>query len=153
MAKFLYRMQNILNIKYQLEEQAKMEYAQANLRLQEEEEKMQDLLNRKKAYEEESKQLLSGSLNVLDIRENRDALSKMQEYIKAQEVQVREAEKLVIRAMKKLTGVMQERKAQEKLKENAFQVFLQEENAKESKEIDELVSFTYGKRRREGNHG
>ena len=39
--------------------------------------------------------------------------------------------------------------ASEKLKEKAFEKFLQEENAKESKEIDELVSFTYGKKQRE----
>ena len=44
---------------------------------------------------------------------------------------------------------MQERKAQEKLKEKAFEAFLQDENAKESKEIDELVSFTYGRKQRE----
>ena len=35
------------------------------------------------------------------------------------------------------------------LQEKAFESFLQEENAKESKEIDELVSFTYGRRQRE----
>ena len=32
MAKFIYRMQSILNIKEKLEEQARMDFAQANMR-------------------------------------------------------------------------------------------------------------------------
>ena len=31
---------------------------------------------------------------------------------------------------------------------NAFEVFVREENARESKEVDELVSYTYGQKRR-----
>ena len=34
MAKFRYRMQNILDIKFKLEDQAKMEYAAANMKYQ-----------------------------------------------------------------------------------------------------------------------
>ena len=43
MAKFFYRMQNILNLKYKLEDQAKMEFAVARRRLTEEEEKLEAL--------------------------------------------------------------------------------------------------------------
>ena len=42
-----------------------------------------------------------------------------------------------------------ERKTHEKLREKAFEQFKEELKQGESKEIDELVSFTYGKRRRE----
>ena len=45
-----------------------------------------------------------------------------------------------------MTGFMQERKTHEKLKEKAFEQFLQEEKQRESKEIDELTSYTYGQR-------
>lgn len=41
---------------------------------------------------------------------------------------------------------MQERKTQEILKEKAFEAFLQEEKAAESKEIDELTSYTHGQK-------
>ena len=47
MAKFIYRMQSILNIKEKLEEQARMDFAQANMRLAAEEEKLQQLKDRK----------------------------------------------------------------------------------------------------------
>ena len=40
-----------------------------------------------------------------------------------------------------------ERKTHEKLKEKAFQQFLMEEKKQESKEIDQLTSYTYGQRR------
>ena len=49
MAKFRYRMQSILNIKYQLENQAKMDLGRAQVRLMEEEEKLQTLIDRKEA--------------------------------------------------------------------------------------------------------
>lgn len=38
---------------------------------------------------------------------------------------------------------MMERKTHEKLKERAFEKFKEELKAEESKEIDQLVSFTY----------
>ncbi len=39
-----------------------------------------------------------------------------------------------------------ERKTHEKLKEKAFEEFLMEEKRQESKEIDQLTSYTYGQR-------
>ena len=49
MAKFRYRMQSILNIKYQLETQAKMELGKAQMAYNEEQEKLQKLIDRKAA--------------------------------------------------------------------------------------------------------
>lgn len=149
MAKFIYRMQNILNIKYKLEDQAKMEFAAANARLREEEEKQRQLRKRQEDYEEEGRRLLQSHLDVASIRENKEAILRMEEFRKEQQLRVKEAKHQVDLAAEKLAGLMQERKAQEKLKEKAFASFIQDENAKESKEIDELVSFTYGKKQRE----
>ena len=42
---------------------------------------------------------------------------------------------------------MRERKTFEKLREKAFQQFMEEENKKEQKEVDELVSYRYGVKR------
>ena len=53
MAKFIYRMQSILDIKQKLEEQAKNEFAKARLQLTLEEDKLQKLKERKDAYVEE----------------------------------------------------------------------------------------------------
>ena len=51
MAKFAYRMQSILDIKYKLEEQEKTAYGIANQRLQEENRKLQQLMLRRMEYE------------------------------------------------------------------------------------------------------
>ena len=149
MSKFIYRMQNILNIKYKLEDQAKTEFMLANQVLREEEGKLETLELRKKGYEDAVRNLLQNQLQVDRIKENQEAIVRMEEFIRAQIVKVEEAARQVEIKAAKLTELMQERKAQEKLKEKAFEAFLQEENARESKEIDELVSFTYGRKQRE----
>lgn len=146
MAKFAYRMQSILNIQYQLESQAKMELGRAQMRLLEEEEKLQGLIDRKEAYLEEGRKMRSNALSVNDLRDNRNAMLIMDEMIEVQRGQVALAEEVVEAARLKLQEIMQERKMHEKLKEKAFDQFVKEENAAEGKAVDELTSYTYGQR-------
>lgn len=149
MAKFTYRMQSILNIQYQLETQAKMEFGRAQMRLMEEEEKLQILFDRKEAYLEEGRKMRSDAVHVDDLRDNRNAVMIMDELIEAQKIQVALAQKDVEAARLKLQEVMQERKMHEKLKEKALEQFMYEENAAEGKAVDELTSYVYGQRGKE----
>lgn len=153
MAKFRYRMQNVLNIKLSMERQAKQQYAEANAKLREEEEKLNVLLRRKFEYEQKARELLKDSLNVREISQNNEAITRMEEFIIQQRRAVQIALKNVEKARQKMTEVMQERKTHERLREKAFDEFLAEEKQHESKEIDELVSYTYGQRLRETGHG
>lgn len=146
MGRFRYRMQSILDIKIKMETQAKQNFAAAKKALDEEEEKLEILYQRKAAYEEEAKELLAGTLNVLEITTNKEAILRMEEYIVLQLQVIERAKRKVENAREALKEVMQEREIQEKLKEKAFENFLAEEKALESKEIDQLVSYTYGKR-------
>ena len=148
MAKFVYRMQSILNIKEKMESQARNEFARARQHLNEEEEKLKGLTERKAFYEQQGRKLQESSLNVRDILDNRNAIERMKEYITAQKKAVITAQAQLEDARQKLQNAMQEKKTQEKLKEKAFEEFVKEENAKESKEIDELVSYTYGQKNR-----
>lgn len=147
MAKFKYRMQSILNIKIQMENQAKMEFAQAQRKLLEEEEALERLYERKRIYLEEGRKMRIDSVNVQELRDNEYAMARMEDFIGEQKDRIRKAEKKVEEARLKLQEIMQERKMQEKLREKAFRQFVKEENAKESKEIDELTSYTYGQKR------
>ena len=149
MAKFRYRMQSILNIKYQLENQAKMDLGRAQVRLMEEEEKLQTLIDRKEAYLEEGRRMRSKTLHVSELRDNSNAVSVMDEMIDRQKEQVAKAEEAVEAARVRLQEVMQERKMHERLKENALEQFRREENAAEFKSVDELTSYTYGQRGKE----
>lgn len=149
MAKFKYRMQNILDIKQKLEESAKMEFSEANIRVMEEEEKLSEIEDRKRIYEAEGERLRSARLHVADIKNNTQAISVLRGMVKVQEKEVEKAKVVQEQKRVKLQNAMQERKTQEKLYENAFEEFVREENARESKEIDELTSYVYGKRSKE----
>ena len=154
MAKFKYRMQSILNIKEKLEEQAKNEFAAARMRLDEEEEKLRALEERKLFYEDEGRRLRESALNVLDLNENKIAIDRMKEFISIQQIEVNRAAALLEQARINLTNAMQEAQIQNKLKEKAFEEFKKEINAQEAKEIDELTSYTYGNRlKEESNNG
>ena len=146
MAKFRYRMQSILEIKKKLEEQAKNEFAAARAALNEEEDKLEQLKKRKEAYEDEGRALRENTLNIMDIIENKEALLRMDEFIADQQLNVKRAQDRMEEARLALQTAMQESKPQEKLREKAFEQFVKEENARESKEIDELVSYTYGRK-------
>ena len=144
MARFRYRMQNILDVKEKMESQAKNEFAIANARLAEEEKKLEVLHERKHSYEEDLRNLYNSALDIEEINHTRDAIDNLTEKIAIQKDQVKQAQHTVDLAREKLTLALQERKTHEKLKERQFEEFLQEEAARESKEIDELVSFRHG---------
>ena len=144
MAKFIYRMQNILDIKLKMEDQAKASFAEANKELLIQEEKLEGLIRRREEYELEGQRLRLEKLNVIRLKDNSRALQVMKDMIKAQEMVVSIARDKVELARRKLQVAMQERKTQEKLKENAFEEFKHELNSEESKEVDELVSYRFG---------
>lgn len=143
MAKFVYRMQNILNIKEKIENQEKIAYGLANARLAEEQEKLQAILIRRAGYEAKSRELVSGSIHIRDIKECKRAIDIMKSQQRTQMMKVHGAERNVEMARERLNAAMIERKTHEKLREKAFDVFKEEMKHEESKEIDELVSYSY----------
>ena len=146
MAVFKYKLQNVLDIKFRMEDQARAYFASAQAKLNEEEAKKEALIARRVEYEEAGKRMREDVLNVLDMRDNNRAIENIKEQIKTQQKAIDQAAKVVEQARIKLTDAMQERKIHEKLKENSFEEFKREINAAESKEVDELVSYTYGER-------
>jgi flagellar FliJ protein len=146
MAVFHYKMQGILDIKEKLEERAKQEFAEANMRLEAEKERLVELQSRKFFYMQEAVKLRNEHLDVRKIRENKMAVLKMDEYIANQSRAIARATKEVEKARAALQDVMKDRKAHEKLRENAFEEFMKDELAAENKEIDQLTSYTYGQK-------
>lgn len=144
MARFRFSMENLLNMKEKLEEQEKNNYSQANMRLQQAEEE----LRLTQIRYDEKQQILRGkmraALNVQEIRQMEQGLKVLEEYEKQQIKMVEQRQRELNLAREKLYEARKERKTFEKLKEKAFQLFLEEENKKEQKEIDELVSYRYG---------
>ena len=143
MAKFTYKMQNILDIKYKLETQAKTSFSIAAAKLNKEEEKLEALVQRKNAYEIRARELVEDRLNFQEIRVNRTAIETMKGAIRNQTLAVHVAERNLESARKHLQNVMIERKTHEILKDKAFEEFKKELEREESKAVDELVSFTH----------
>lgn len=145
MAKFVYKMQNILDIKYKLETQARTSYAEANNHLRQEELKLKEIYDDIDKYENEIRQK---SVNVIDIEE----LKWCANAIRIKKLEAEKQKKAVDRAVRevelarvKLNEVMVDRKTHEKLKERAFDEFKQELIGSENKEVDEIVSFKFNK--------
>ena len=144
MAKFVYRMQNILEIKYKTETQAKSHYSNMQTRFNEEQDKLEQMFARKKELEDYHRELALGNLDVKELNESKKAIEYQREAIKKQLVEVKVAQKNLEMARIRLNEIMKDRKTHEKLRENAFDEFLMELSAQEKKEIDELVSYRYG---------
>jgi len=130
-----------------METQAKQEFAQAQGVYSQEVAKLNALLERKKEYENKARELLCGTLKVLEIEENKAALIAMDGYISLQRLEVQRAEQNVEKAREHMAEAMREKKTYETLREQAFEEFLKEENRAEGKTVDELVSYTYGQKR------
>lgn len=143
MAKFTYRMQNILNVKYKLESQAKTSFSLAAAKMNQEEEKLEGLHQRKRGYEARAKELVEDKLDFQEIKVNRIAIETMKGEIRNQVVAVHVAERNLESARQRLQDVMIERKTHEILREKAFDEFKKELEKEESKAVDELVSFTH----------
>ncbi len=147
MAKFIYRMQSILNIKEKMEEQAKMEFGQARMRLNEEEERLKTLKRRREEYLAEGARIRREVLDYLKLQENEEALRYLKDAIREQRIRVRRAEEALEKARLTLQEYMIERKTHEQLREAAFEQFKIDLAKEESKEVDELVSYVYGQKK------
>ncbi len=144
MARFIFKMQNVLTVKEKLESQAKTAYGLAAAKLHLEEERLAVIIGRIVEREEWLAEELSTSLKVVKVRELQDGIDVLKFKKTEQEFVVEAAKEELEKAQEALNLAMQERKIYEKLKENAFDEFKKELVAEEQKEVDELVSFRFG---------
>ncbi len=150
MAVYRYKLQGILDIKDKLETQAKQEFANANIKLLEEEALLEEIRKRKNEYIEEGVKLRLEVIDPVAIDINKRAVEVMEDEEKKQEIEVAVARKNVDAARKKMMDARTETRIYEKLKENDFKEFMIEEGKAESKEIDELNSFRFSEKSRRG---
>lgn len=146
MARFRYGLQNILDIKNKMETQAKQEFSSAMAALDEENSKMELLQQRKAELDDEAVRLLNGNLDFRDIDDNQLSRMLNDQKIADQRGAIKRAEAVLEKARQNMANAVMERKTYEKLREKAFEEFMQEENRAESKTIDELTSYVYGRK-------
>ena len=146
MAVYKFKMQSVLDIKEKLETQAKQDFANANLKLLEEEALLDKIVRKKEGYVEEGVKLRDGIIDPVAIEINKRAVEVMEDQEEAQKKEVAIARKNVDAARKKMMDARMETKTYEKLKEDDFNEFMMEQGKIESKEIDELNSFRFSER-------
>ena len=145
MAKFVFRLQSVLNLKSRLEEQQRNAFATARRHVDEEEEKLNNLYGRLSFYEDEGRRMLTeDSLHVRDIIDNEHAISIVKDYIEDQKAAVKRAEELLEIERLKLVDAMKERRTYERLREKAYDDYLEEEKRTEGVINDEHNSYVYG---------
>ena len=108
------------------------------------EERLAAMQIKREEYVEEKRQVMATRLDVPKLNRLQMAVEAMDAQIVRQKQNVKKAEMAVRAAEERLVESMTERKTQERLRENAFEVYRQEMNAEEQKEIDERTSFRYG---------
>ena len=146
MARFRYKLQNILSIKEKMETQAKQSFADAKRKLDAENEALEALLTRKREIELHAVEILKGDLDMHEIEDTQMARIIIDQKIAEQRTNVSKAETALENARSQLEEAVKERKTHEKLKEKQFDEFIREENRTESKTIDELTTYTYGQK-------
>ena len=116
MARFVYRMQSVLNIKEKTEGQVKMEFASAQSELNKQLDILEEYIRRKEDYLTEAEELRNAeSLKLQDILDNQYATAQMDVMIAHQSKVVAKQQDVVEKIRIRLTRAIQERKMQERL--------------------------------------
>ena len=146
MARFRYKMQNILSIKEKMETQAKQAFADAKRKLDLEQEALDRLFLKKEDVERHAVEVLQGELDLHEIEDSQMSRIIIDRRIEEQKHRVNRATLELETTRALLEEAVKERKTHEKLKEKQFDEFVREENRTESKTIDELTTYTYGQK-------
>ncbi len=143
MARFVYRMQNILELTEKLETQEKINFGIAQQAVNEEQDKLKELLSQRTQYDEQLAELVKGEIDFARIEHCKQAITIMKVKIRDQMLALQKAQRNLERARQRLNEVMKDRKTHENLRDKAFEEFKKELAAEENKATDELVSYTY----------
>lgn len=145
MAKFIFKLQSLLNVKEKLEEQAKTEYGKAISKLEVEKQALSNILNQKDTNIRSIKEKITTSINPSYIWRANNFTKSLNEMIIKQKDIIIQNEQVVEEKRLKLLEAMKEKKVLETLKEKKKEEYLREELQNEQKSVDELVSYKYNK--------
>ncbi len=143
MAKFIFNMQGLLNIKEKLEEQSKTEYGKALTRLEQEKSILLNLKNKKQENILSFRESINKGVKPNYIDNINKYISFIDKKIEEQMQNINKAKEIVEEKRLALLEAMKERKVLETLKEKEKENYFKEELKNEQKIIDEIVSYKY----------
>jgi len=143
MQKFGFRLESVLNLKSQLEDNAKNCLARATRELESQRDCLDGLKNTNDSSMNSLNMEVDEGIPVYRIKVYSNYLSFLKNKITAQKENVNLAEHDVDINRESLIKAMQERKILEKLKEKKYQEYVKEQNKAEQLFIDELNSYKF----------
>lgn len=145
MAKFVFKLQALLNVKMQMENNLKNELGKAVQRLEKEREKLLKIENERNECINQICGQSSKGVMVGKLKEYGTYISFLKEKAEHQKENINYAQNVVDRYREQLIKVVQEKEMLEKLKEKKYQEYLKEQFKEEQKINDEITSYKYNK--------
>lgn len=142
MAKFIFKLQSVLNLRKQKEDNIKNELGIAIQRLEQEKRRLSELENTLDATVREFNEK-TRKTTVHELIEYNEYLSLLNSRIKSQKDNINNAAQYVDKVREELVKAVKDRKILEKLKERHYEEFLLEQKKLEQKTNDEIVSYNY----------
>ena len=145
MAKFIFRFASNLRVKERIEELKKLEYGKAITQLELEKQKKQAMIIERENTIESFRESVSAGITPHELQNHNNYLGVLKDRIIRQTAVIKKAEEYVEEKRLELVEAMKERKIMEKLKEKDRELFIKEEQLKEQKIQDEIVSYRYSR--------
>ncbi len=143
MAKFVFRLQTILGLKQKLEDQKKLEFGKAVKKLEIEKQHKIELENEKDDCIIGLRNKINTVVAPVEIKQYENYIDFMKKKISEQAIVISIEEKYVEKKRLELIESIKERKMLETLREKDYENYLKEEQQREQKVVDEIVSFKY----------
>ncbi len=146
MAKFVFPLNSILNIKEKLEDQKRLEFGRAVSRFEQEKQKKILLIKEKEYYISFFRSSIEKGINPNELLNCNDYIEIIKQKIVMQQKAIEKAEQYVNETRQELVEASKQKKMYAILKENKLGEFLKEEKITEQKLVDEIVSYKFNNR-------
>ena len=141
MAAYKFKLQKLLDYKISIEEEKKNELSLAIKRLEEEKDKLQELLKKQKDMSSTFNEKTSQGIEANELKLLANYIDYYKRCIKEQGIIIKMAEDYLSKCRDEVIKAAQEKKMMEKLKEIDYGKYLYNEQKEEEKLVDDLVSF------------
>ena len=145
MAKFVFKMQSLLNIKTQMEESLKNELGKAFRKLEQEKNRLTLLENEREDLIRDLNLKSATGIMVSKIQAYNSYISLLIGKMKIQKDNINYAQNIADKYRDELVKMMQEKEILEKLKDRKFKEYLLEQLKEDQKINDEVISYKYSK--------
>ncbi|WP_010249098.1 flagellar export protein FliJ [Acetivibrio cellulolyticus] len=143
MGKFVFKLQAVLNLKKQIENNAKNELGKAVQELERQKNILKEIEAERDEYIGEINSKSSSGISIGKLKEYSSYISLLKDRIEHQKNNIKRAQKSVDKYREQLIIAVQERKMMEKLREKKYEEYMKEQQKEEQKVIDEIASFKY----------